>query len=358
MDAADRPSTSTSERSRLSRDGARRGPISRAPAEPFADLAACFVAPESIEPDAPCPPRRRATGLTTLPRPGLSGLAVAPGARSRCTAWTYLFSAAIHPVNLLVFMAIILASASHFGAATVLVGLGVEAAVLGVVQRCAFLRREVHRCLEQEDRAAAQKAREELILQMGEAHRRELAKIEALLETTLANAQRHPGAVALGAGDPAVIGRLTLSYIHLAVDHRACVESLAMTNPETLQATIRSLEDAEVAEGALGRPILRRWLAIARRRAECFAQTRDRLQTTGHQLAAITELVYLLHQESIAPRISARLSAEVDDLLADFESDEGARRELADLGIDDADTFDALEVAAPEPRARRTLVPA
>jgi hypothetical protein len=60
----------------------------------------------------------------------------------------------------------------------VLVGLGMEAAFLGVMQRCAFLRRDVHKCIELADRAASQKAREVLILQMGEGHRKELSQIE------------------------------------------------------------------------------------------------------------------------------------------------------------------------------------
>ena len=76
-----------------------------------------------------------------------------------------------------------------------LAGLGVEAAFLVVVPRCAFFRRGVDACLDEAERAAAQKAREALILQMGEAHRQELGKIEALIGKTFANAQRRHGVV-------------------------------------------------------------------------------------------------------------------------------------------------------------------
>jgi hypothetical protein len=190
----------------------------------------------------------------------------------------------------------------------VLVGLGMEAAFLGVMQRCASLRRDVHKCIELQDCAAAQKARERLILQMGEGHRKELAQIEVVLDKTLANAQRRRGAVLLCAGAALGMARLTHSYIRLAVDRRAYAESLAMTNLETLRATIRSLEATETARSACTRPILRRWLAIAHRRATCWSETRDNLEVTGHQLATITELVYLLHQESLDPVGARRAS--------------------------------------------------
>ena len=87
--------------------------------------------------------------------------------------------------------------------------------------------------------------------------------------------------------------------------------------------------------------------------AECWSRTRDSLETIGHQLATITEVVYLLHQESLAPSGSAGISAEVDRVLADFEHGEGALRELADLGVD-ADAFEVHEIAeGPAPMVRR-----
>jgi hypothetical protein len=287
------------------------------------------------------------------------GWVVANRRGSRRTGWTYLLNAAIHPSNLLMLIGLMVLSVSQWSGPAMLVGLGMEAVFLGVAPRCAFFRRSVDEALDEADRAAAWKVREGLVLEMGEVHRQELRKIEALLDKTFANAQRRRGAVLLAGGDPLSMARLTMSYIHLAISHRACVESLAMTNRDTLQATIRSLEAAETAQPEHARPLLRRWLAIVYRRAECWSRTRDRLETTGHQLATITELVYLMHQESLAPSSSAgSISAEVDRVLADFEAGEGAQRELASLGIDDTDTFAVPEIAAgaaPTPRRPRAL---
>jgi hypothetical protein len=282
-------------------------------------------------------------GAAVAPETNGAGLARASGGSllssagpARRNGWTYLSNAAIHPSNLLLLIGVMFLSLILWSGPVLLAGLGVEAAFLAVVPRCAFFRRSVDACLDEAERAAAQKAREALILQMGEAHRQELSKIEVLIGKTFTNAQRRHGLALLAAADPLGMGRLTGSYIRLAIAHRACEESLAMTNRHVLEGTIRSLEAAESASPERSRTLLRRRLSIAYRRAECWARTRDNLESIGHQLATITELVYLMHQESLAPSGSAGVSAEVDRVLTEFEHGEGALRELADIGAEDS----------------------
>jgi hypothetical protein len=285
---------------------------------------------------------------------------------SRRSGWTYLSNAAIHPSNLLLLIGVMFLSLILWSGPVLLCGIGVEAAFLVVVPRCAFFRRSVDACLDEAERAAAQKAREVLILQMSEGHRQELCKLEALIGKTFANVQRRAlglgagpsvtGATIFAAADPLGMSRLTHSYIRLAIAHRACEESLATTNRHVIEGTIRSLEAAESALDAAGtevlpasatsspalrsRKLLQRRLSIAYRRAACWTRTRETLEAIGHQLATVTELVHLLHQESLAPPGSSGVSAEVDRVLADFEHGEGALRELADIGLEEA----ALEV--------------
>jgi hypothetical protein len=291
------------------------------------------------------------TNATSLSR--ASGeWALAPVASSYRTGWTYVSNAAIHPSNLLLLIGVMFLSLILWSGPVLLAGIGVEAAFLAVVPRCAFFRRGVDACLDEAERAAAQKAREALILQMGEAHRQELGKIEALISKAVANAHRHAGSLGMGsspmsgvailaAADPVGMARLTQSYIRLAIAHRACEESLAMTNRHVLEGTIRSLEAAETAAEGRARGFLRRRLSIAYRRAECWARTRDNLEAIGHQLATITELCHLMHQESLSPQDGPGVSIEVDRVLTELEHGEGALRELADL---DAACPDALEV--------------
>jgi len=298
-----------------------------------------------VAPEAFPAPREKAAGMIQLLPPG--------GARAG-GGWTYFWNAAILPANLLTLFGVMLFSMTSRSNLVGLGALGVEAVFLVLVPHWRSFRRRVDACLDDDDRADMERARERLILQMGEVHQRELAQIDALLDKSFANAQRQRDAVPLGAGDALGMARLTLSYIHLAITYRACAESLAMTDHGTLLATICSLEAAEAAQPEPARPIFRRWLSIAQRRAECWSRARDQLETTGHQLATITELVHLLHQESLAPSCSASLSAEVDSVLADFEHGEGAERELAGLGLDDTDTFLVHAIAAgPAALARR-----
>jgi hypothetical protein len=292
------------------------------------------------------PPGATANDPTNVPGRGVAQTAwvIAPRAGLRCSARTYIANAAIHPANLFVLVGSVLLVANHWNVVTLAITLGVEVVFPVVMSRCAFFRRAVERGIEQEDGAAKRRARDALILQMAEAHREELGRIEAVLEDALANAERRRGAVLLGTRDTSAMARLTLSYIHLAVDHRACSQSLAMTDPDALQATIASLEAATLAQAPRARPLLQRWLVIAKRRAERWAEAHATLETIGHQLATITELTYLLHQEAFAASSSC-LSAEVDGILAEFEHGEHAAREVASMGIvatDACEVDDAL----------------
>jgi hypothetical protein len=106
-----------------------------------------------------------------------------------------------------------------------------------------------------------------------------------------------------------------------------------MTNRHAIEGTIRALEAAEASTPAASLGLLRRRLAIAYRRAECWSRTRDGLEAIGHQLATIAELVHLMHQESLSPSGSASVSADVDRVLMELEHGEGALRELAALGV-------------------------
>jgi hypothetical protein len=290
-------------------------------------------------------------GAGAAPETNCAGLArpsddwvVVPPAGARRTGWTYLSNAAIHPSNLLLLIGVMFLSLILWSGPVLLAGLGVEAAFLVVVPRCAFFRRGVDACLDEADRALVQKAREALILQMGEGHRQELAKIEALIGKTFTNAERRQGAALWGrAADPLGMSQLTSGFIRLAIAHRACEESLAMTNRHVLEGTIRSLEAASEVQPEPTRVLLRRRLSIAYRRAECWTRTRNNLEAIGQQLATITELVHLMHQESLAPSGPATVSTEIDRVLADFEHGEGALRELAEIGVEEP--FEVHELA-------------
>jgi hypothetical protein len=293
--------------------------------------------------------RFRFDGLTMAPEANGAPLArsahdapLAPPRPAARTGWTYLGHAVIHPSNLLLLIGVMFLSLILWNAPVLFAGLGVEGLFLAVVPRTTYFRRRIDEILDEADRAVAAKAREALVLKMGEAHRQELARIEALVAKTFSNEGRHGAAFALG--ERRGLAELSASYIRLAVAHKACEESLAMTNRHVLEGTIRTLEAAEGASGERTRELLRRRLSIAYRRAECWTRTRENLEAIGHQLATIAELVQLVHQESLVPPEPASVGGAIDRLLADFEESAGALRELAELRIEEP--FDIGELGA------------
>jgi hypothetical protein len=131
------------------------------------------------------------------------------------------------------------------------------------------------------------------------------------------------------------MARLTLSYIRLAVDHRACTQALAMTDAAALDATIGWLEIAALTQPSHGRPRLRQWLEIARRRAERRREAHATMESLSHQLATLAELSQLVHQDALCVS-SSELPAEVDTIFDELAYGERAARELASVGIVDA----------------------
>lgn len=268
---------------------------------------------------------------------------LAPPRISRRTGWTYFGHAAIHPSNLLMLIGVMFLSLILWNAPVLFVGLGMEGAFLCLVPRLGFFRSRIDEALDEADRALAAKAREALVMQMGEPHRQELARIEALVAKTFSNVERRGGIPSFGLGEHLGLPDLTSSYIRLAIAHKACEESLAMTNRHVLEGTIRSLESAEVAAPDRTRELLRRRLAIAYQRADCWTKTRENLEAIGHQLATITELVQLVHQESLVPPDPVGVGETIDRFLADFEESAGALREIAEMGVDES--YELCEIA-------------
>jgi hypothetical protein len=266
---------------------------------------------------------------------GLSRLAQAsrlsPARPPRRSGWTYFGQAAIHPSNVLLLIGVMFLSLILWNVPVLLIGLGMEGAFLALVPRSRHFQLRIDEMLDDAERALAAKAREALVLQMGDAHRQELARLEALVGKTAANVERQGGAASFAAPEPDRMGRLTSSYIRLAIAYKACEESLAMTNRHLIEGSIRSLEAAEMGSPERTRGLVRRRLSIAHRRAECWTRTRDNLEAIAHQLATITELVHLMHQESLVQPDPAGVGEVIDHLLTDFEESAGALRELAEI---------------------------
>ncbi|WP_437322258.1 hypothetical protein [Sorangium sp. So ce394] len=275
------------------------------------------------------------------------GVQVAP--LRRRTARTYLGRVLVHPYNLLVVGSVLLLSFIGWSPLLLLLGLGAELVILCVVPWRGYFRRSIDAQLDEADRAAWSRARESLIRQMDIRHQQELARLDRLIDRTRENIRRRGGAVPLLLDDGFGLSRLLMSYIRLAIAHKAGQESLAMTNHSELMETIRSLEAIRSASAGRARGLSERRLAIAYRRAECWSRTREGLEVVSQKLATILELIQLMHEQSMTPVDSPATCADIDRFMREldgFDTGESAQRELEELDMDMDRAFELEELEA------------
>ncbi|WP_437787663.1 hypothetical protein [Sorangium sp. So ce1097] len=275
------------------------------------------------------------------------GVQVAP--LRRRTASTYVGRVLVHPYNLLVVGSALLLSFIGWSPLLLLIGLGAELLILCLVPWRGYFRRSIDAQLDEADRAAWSRARESLIRQMDIRHQQELARLDRLIDRTRENIRRRGGAVPMLLDDGFGLSRLLMSYIRLAIAHKAGQESLAMTNHTELMETIRSLEAVRSTSAGRTRGLSERRLSIAYRRAECWSRTREGLEVVSQKLAAILELIQLMHEQSMTPADSPSTCVEIDRFmreLDDIDNGESTQRELEELDMDMDRAFELEEIEA------------
>ncbi|WP_437604286.1 hypothetical protein [Sorangium sp. So ce590] len=275
------------------------------------------------------------------------GVQVAP--LRRRTARTYLGRVMVHPYNLLVVGSVLLLSFIGWSPLLLLFGLGAELVILCIIPWRGYFRRSIDAQLDEADRAAWSRARESLIRQMDIRHQQELARLDRLIDRTRENIRRRGGSVPLLLDDGFGLSRLLMSYIRLAIAHKAGQESLAMTNHSELMETIRSLETLRSTSAGRARGLSERRLSIAYRRAECWSRTREGLDVVSQKLATILELIQLMHEQSMTPVDSPATCAEIDRFMREldgFDSGESTQRELEELDMDMDRAFELEELEA------------
>lgn len=248
--------------------------------------------------------------------------------------WIYLKYALMHPWHI-----VVLAGATVFGVANwslavlLLVFAGAELLLLGVVLHLRAFRRHVDDRLDQMDRRRAAEQRATLLVQMGDDHRRELLRLESIVDKIRDSARPH-GTAAQLAVDECL--RLLASYVRLAIAYNVSRECLGSIDRHTLDEEIRALEASRFAQNDSTRALARRRLQIARKRAERWDRSRDALEAISHQLALIGELVQLTHEQAAAPLDPAAATAEIDGVVEELDDHQSTLEELAEfLGVEE-----------------------
>jgi hypothetical protein len=260
--------------------------------------------------------------------------AVEPAERKRGT-WVYVKHALMHPWHV-----VVLAGATVFGVANwsllvlLLVFGGAEILLLGIVLHLRAFRRYVDERLDQIERARAAEHRATLLLQMGDDHRRELLRLEAVVDR-VRDATRPHGTAAQIAVDECL--QLLASFVRLAIAHNTSRECLASVDRRMLDSEIRALEGARFSSSQHARALAQRRLVIARKRADRWDRSREALEAIDHQLAMIAELVQFTHEQVAAPADPRTTTEEIDRVVSELDSSHSTIEELAEfLGIEEA----------------------
>jgi hypothetical protein len=241
----------------------------------------------------------------------------APTARtptlSRPTQLTYLKHAALHPGHAFVLVVPAAVLIVGWSLAFLLAALATaELAVLAVVPKIGAFRRHVDEKIEQVRRAAAAEERGALLSQMMREHRAELERLEMLSDRVRDRVASESAEMGVVIDDTLGLGRLLADYVRLAIAYRSATECLAMTNRQALREEIRVLTIARHGEHEHGRALAMRRLAVAEMRAERWDRTASDVEAMRQQLALVSEVIQLMHEQSLAPVDPRVMSQEID----------------------------------------------
>jgi hypothetical protein len=305
-------------------------PLSEKATEPFKPATPATPLGPTTAPSQDAPP---AAG-PAAPRRAVRVVQSSADAGTKHRPWVYVKHALMHPWHV-----VVLAGATVFGVANwsllvlLLVFGAAELFLLAIVLRLHVFRRYVDERLDQVERAKAAEQRTTLFLQMGEEHRRELLRLESVVDK-IRDATRPHGTAAQLAGDECL--RLLASYVRLAIAYNVSRECLASVDRRTLDEEIRTLEAARFSPNQHTRALAQRRSVIARKRAERWDRSRASLEAIAHQLAMIGELVQLTHEQVAAPIDPSGTTDEIDRVVEELDESQSTIEELAEfLGVDE-----------------------
>jgi hypothetical protein len=248
---------------------------------------------------------------------------------------TYVKHALLHPYNLPVLVVVMTIGAISGNLIGLLLAALAEVMVLTIISRLGFFRRHIEEMLQQAERMEAAKTRTQLLLRMDEKHRQELEHLELLVDRTRNNLSRSTSPIDPMLDDCLGLGRLTMSYVRLAIAYKRSHDSLHAANREALEAEIAALERASEHANDRLRQLTNRRLMVAKRRAERWDKTREDLDAIVHQLAMVRELIHLMHEHSVAAVDLDETSCEIEQFSANVEATESMVRDIAELSVDD-----------------------
>lgn len=251
----------------------------------------------------------------------------------------YAKHAFVHPFNVL-----LLATVLVIGLATIpwllpFALFGIELTFLFSASCIPSLRRRLDKELIEAQRRDAEEVRQRLLNRMNDDHRAELEHLELLVDS-IRSREGDSARASLVLDDHLGLERLTARYAELAVSYRETKRRLALTDCESIEIQMKSLEREEAKSTPLNASkhmsaLQEQRRRIAQKRRECYEQNLRRLSEIRRELSTIAELLRLLHEQSVTTLEAEELlcfNNEVDRFMADFE---GFRLGLGELAAEE-----------------------
>ena len=236
-----------------------------------------------------------------------------------------------HPVNLAVLACIGLMCLIAQNAWLGMAGLAVNALLVVGLTRLPIVASWLRKHAEEERRSDASSERSAALLYMGRDEREELESLERLVEAVRSHAER------TGQGQIDVLDRILATYAELAVSYHQSQEAMATTDRVRIEREMQEAEGALLHANPRIASLCRQRLRIAERRLQALDSHGDNVEATHHVLAAISSLIRLIHEQTVAGVDVADAIEQVEDVMDLIEVRQRAWDELADIVPNDVD---------------------
>jgi hypothetical protein len=241
--------------------------------------------------------------------------------------WEYIKHALAHPWHV-----VVLAGATVFGVANwsiwvlLIVFTVMELALFGFVFNLKVFRDYVDERLDQIAHGRAAEKRASLMLQMDDSHRREVLRLEEVIDGLKERLSSFPSIP----GDAVVECRELLGqYIRQSIQRNKLFQGCDGGNLKQLENQIKTMQTlGELFPSELSE----QRMAIALKRKEVIARVSVGIRDADYQLATLSELIQLKAEQALTPmlRVDSTINMSSNDLLTP-DPDEYARVEDIDM---------------------------
>lgn len=241
--------------------------------------------------------------------------------------WDYIKHALMHPWHV-----VVLAGATVFGVANwsvwvmLIIFAIAELVLLGVVYHLKAFRDYVDERYETIARAKARGKRNDLLNQMDVENRKQIARLEELIDGLRQRLSAFPSIPIDAVGE---CRELLGQYMRQSIQRQMLFQGYNGSNLVELENQIRSMETMEKLNPS---DLTKQRLAIALKRHEAIIRMSKGLVEADYQLATLAELIALKVEQALIPtlRVASTINMSSNDLLTP-DADEYAQVEDIDM---------------------------